>query len=208
MSTTSLPLSLGMKDAESVTVGKPCTLADVSRLTVALKRGDESAFALLHRAWSGRINRYCFALAAGDENFAAEIAQAAWWRLVKHIRVMDDEQALWNWIACAARHAATDLRRKGKRYLLALTRFFEFRTYSTPLDSQDESADLLAALESALERLTPEERMLIEKRYFERDSLEAIGASLSLSTRAVEGRLARVRLRLREMVAMELKLNA
>ena len=99
---------------------------DVPRLTAALKRGDESAFAWLHGEWSGRINRYCFALAAGDETFAGEIAQAAWLRLMRHVRVMQDEQALWSWIACAARHAASDLRRKGGRYLRALRRFAEW----------------------------------------------------------------------------------
>ncbi len=83
---------------------------DVPRLTAALKRGDESAFAWLHGEWSGRINRYCFALAAGDETFAGEIAQASWLRLMRYIRVMNDESALWSWIACAARHAASDLR--------------------------------------------------------------------------------------------------
>ncbi|MEQ1852095.1 MAG: hypothetical protein ABMA01_10950, partial [Chthoniobacteraceae bacterium] len=70
------------------------------RLTAALKRGDEAAFAWLHGEWSGRINRYCFALAAGDETFAGEIAQATWLRLARHVRVMNDERALWNWIAC------------------------------------------------------------------------------------------------------------
>src|SRR6186997_521518 len=97
--------------------------ADAPRLTAALKLGEEMAFAWLHEQWSRRINRYCFALAAGDETFAAEIAQAAWLRIVRHIRVVVDEAALWNWIACAARHAAADLRRKGGRYLRALGRF-------------------------------------------------------------------------------------
>jgi RNA polymerase sigma factor (sigma-70 family) len=201
-----------MKDAETQetevsAVSRAFTFDEVPRLTAALKRGDEAAFEWLHHAWSGRINRYCFALAAGDEGFAGEIAQAMWWRLVKHIRVMNDEQALWSWIACAARHAATDLRRTGNRYLLALTRFFEWRTRSCVFKQNDETDGIVAALEAAIHKLEPEERILIESRYFTGESLEAIGVRLEISTRAVEGRLARLRHRLRGMIAEELKLN-
>ena len=178
---------------------------DVPRLTAALKRGDESAFAWLHGEWSGRINRYCFALAAGDETFAGEIAQATWLRLVRHVRVMQDEPALWNWIACAARHAASDLRRTGGRYLRALSRFAE---WWQPAASATEADNRMpAALDSALNKLTRDERALIEGRYFTGESLEAIGARHELSARAVEGRLARLRTRLRELIAEELQFS-
>ncbi len=172
---------------------------DVPRLTAALKRGDEAAFAWLHGAWSRRINRYCFALAAGDETFAGEIAQATWLRLVRHVRVMQDEPALWNWLACAARHAASDLRRKAGRYFRALSLFAE---WCQPNSSGAEADNLLpAALDSALNKLTPDECALIVGRYFAGESLETIGAHHALSARAVEGRLAR----LRELIAEELQ---
>lgn len=176
---------------------------DVPRLTAALKRGDEAAFAWLHGEWSGRINRYCFALAAGDESFAREISQAAWLRLVRHVRVMNDEQALWSWIACAARHAASDLRRKGGRYLRALSRFAEW--WQPAVNDTETDNHLPAALESALGKLTSDERALIEGRYFTQESLESIATRHALSSRAVEGRLARLRTRLRELIAEELQ---
>jgi RNA polymerase sigma factor (sigma-70 family) len=178
---------------------------DVRRLTASLKRGEEAAFAWLHDEWSGRINRYCFALAAGDETFAREIAQSAWLRLVRHIRVLNDEQALWNWVACAARHAATDLRRTGGRYRLALIRFGEWWKSGGVETNADNI--LLAALESALDKLTDEERALVEGRYAAGESLKTIGARHALSARAVEGRLARLRIQLRERIAHELKLQ-
>jgi RNA polymerase sigma factor (sigma-70 family) len=178
---------------------------DVARLTHALKGGDEAAFSWLHHAWSRRINRYCFALAAGDGTFASEIAQATWLRLVKHVRVMHDEATLWNWIARAARNAATDARRKGSRYLHALFRFAESWTRKPATHCNDSPDHLLAALEAALEKLTPDERALIDGRYFAGDSLELIGRAGGLSARAVEGRLARLRARLRELIAEELK---
>jgi RNA polymerase sigma factor (sigma-70 family) len=179
--------------------------SDVPRLSAALKRGEDAAFVWLHGQWGRRINRYAFALAAGDGTFAAEIAQATWLRIVRHMRVLGDEAALWSWIVCAARHAATDLRRKGGRYLRALHCFAEW--WSHPAEAaRDEQADsLLAALEAALLKLTEGERALIAGRYFSGESLDAIGARHALSTRAIEGRLARVRQRLRELIAEQLQ---
>jgi RNA polymerase sigma factor (sigma-70 family) len=181
--------------------------ADVPRLTAALKRGEDAAFVWLHGHWSRRINRYAFALAAGDDTFAGEIAQATWLRIVRHMRVLGDEAALWNWIACAARHAATDLRRKGGRYVRALRRFAE--GWSQPDAGQHENEDaadeLIRALEAALLKLSDDERALIEHRYFSAEPLEVTAARLSVSARAVEGRLARVRQRLRELIAAQLR---
>lgn len=182
-------------------------LADVPTLTAALKRGEEAAFTWLHCEWNSRINRYCFALAAGDAAFASEISQGAWLRMVRHMRVLDDEQALWCWIACAARHAAADLRRKGGRYQRVLERFKLW--WSPPPESMaaDDTASLMNAMEAALAQLTGEENLLIEGRYFAGESLEDMGARLSISSRAVEGRLARLRERLREEIARQLRLQ-
>jgi RNA polymerase sigma factor (sigma-70 family) len=194
-----------MTDAE---LGRaPFSFANVPRLTTAMMRGDEAAFAWLHEQWSHRINRYCFAVAAGNESFAGEIAQAVWLRLVRHIRELTDEQALWNWIARAARHAAADSRRTGGRYLRALNRFALWVARPAWKGKSDAEADdgLLAALDAALAQLKDDERVLIEGRYFRGETLQAIGARHALSARAVEGRLARLRQRLRELLAEQLR---
>ena len=177
---------------------------EIPELTRALKRGEEAAFAWLHRQWSGRINRYSFALAAGDDAAASEIAQAVWLRLARHIRQLPDENALWNWIACAARHASIDLHRKGGRYRDVLRRFAErFKSRRTNCEDPDKAR--IATLDSALQKLEPEQRALIESRYFESENLETIAKRHSLTVRAVEGRLARLRQRLRELIASEIE---
>ncbi|MEP6670891.1 MAG: RNA polymerase sigma factor [Chthoniobacter sp.] len=182
------------------------TLGDVPRLTAALKRGDERAFAWLHRAWASRIHRYCFALGAGCETLAGEIAQAVWLRVVRHIRVLPDEAALWNWLACAARHAASDQRRTGGRYRGMLERFTcWWQLRSAEAETASPSDHLLPALESALARLRAIDRALIEARYFSGESLEAVASRHALTIRAVEGRLARIRERLRQSMAEEIQ---
>ena len=66
---------------------------DAPALTAALRAGDDHAFHWLHAQWHARLARYCFALAAGDAAFAADIAQAAYVRLARHIRVLPSEDA-------------------------------------------------------------------------------------------------------------------
>ena len=180
------------------------TFADVPRLTAALKRGDERAFEWIHRAWALRINRYCFALAAGDQTLAHEISQSVWLRMIRHLRVLPDEAALWSWIACSARHAASDLHRKGGRYLRALVRFATWWCSDASADTS--AADsLMSALEVAMGRLSAIEWEMIEARYFSREPLEVVASRHALTTRAVEGRLARIRDRLRLLIAEELQ---
>ena len=136
--------------------------ADTPALTAALRSGDEAAFRWLHEHWHARLMRYSFALARGDAALAAEIAQATYLRVVRHIRVLPDDDALWSWLACAARSAATDLGRTGGRYRGALARFSE---WLQPDNSADTSAEteiqLLAALDTALSQLSADERDLI-----------------------------------------------
>ncbi len=182
--------------------------ADTPALTAALRAGDEAAFRWLHEHWHARLARYCFALARGDGAQAAEIAQATYLRVVRHIRVLPDEAALWSWLACAARSAATDLSRTGGRYRGALTRFGDWLR-GQPETFADNSAEaetqLLTALDTALAQLTDEERDLIADRYFHRAPLEQTAARLNTTARAIEGRLARTRQHLRELIAIELR---
>lgn len=182
--------------------------ADTPALTAALRAGDEAAFRWLHDHWHARLARYSFALARGDGALAAEIAQATYLRVVRHIRVLPDEGALWSWLACAARSAATDLGRTGGRYRSALARFGEWlrgQPETLPDTSAEAESQLLAALDAALAQLTAEERDLIADRYFQRVPLEQTAARLNTTARAIEGRLARTRQRLRDLIATELR---
>lgn len=213
--TTALPAFPGclvQADAPSASAQRPDSargrFADTPALTAALRAGDEAAFRWLHEHWHARLMRYSFALARGDAALAAEIAQAIWLRVVRHIRVLPDEDALWSWLACAARSAATDLGRTGGRYRGALARFSEWLR-GQPETFADNSAEaeiqLLAALDAALAQLTAEERDLIADRYFHRVPLEQTAARLNTTARAIEGRLARTRQHLRDLIATELR---
>lgn len=205
-----LPGCLVQADAQPASATRPdsgrARFADTPTLTAALRSGDEAAFRWLHEHWHARLMRYSFALARGDAALAAEIAQATYLRVVRHVRVLPDDDALWSWLACAARSAATDLGRTGGRYRGALARFSEWlQPENSPDTSAETDAHLLTALDTALAHLTAEERDLIADRYFHRAPLEQTAARLNTSARAIEGRLARTRQRLRELIATELR---
>ena len=185
---------------------EPFTFDDTPRLTAALRAGNEDAYRWLHAQWNARLFRYCFALAAGDGALADELAQATYLRLLRHVRVLPDETALWNWMARAARNAATDLRRTGGRYRNLLQKLMAWsptRVEANPIVDAEggESATLLAGLDAALARLDSKERSLIEQRYFQGRSLADIAREDEASVRAVEGRLARLRRKLRMLMA-------
>lgn len=182
--------------------------SETPRLTAALGAGDEEAFRWLYERWNTRLFRYCFVLARGDGVLAGEIAQAAYIRLFRHIRELPDEIALWNWLARAARSAASDLHRTGGRYRGAIARFTEWclrRGATEGPDMQDGSDSLLRALDRVLAFLDGNELALLEARYFERVPLEEIGNRLGISARGVEGRLARLRRKMRQRITDELQ---
>lgn len=212
---TALPAFPGcLVHAEAQPASVPCPDSVAARfaatptLTAALRAGDETAFRWLHAHWHARLMRYSFALARGDAALAAEIAQATYLRVVRHIRVLPDDDALWSWLACAARSAATDLSRTGGRYRGALARFSEWLQPENPADTSAETeTQLLAALDAALAQLSAEERALIADRYFDRVPLEQTAARLNTTARAIEGRLARTRQHLRDLIATELRVG-
>jgi RNA polymerase sigma-70 factor (ECF subfamily) len=197
---------LTLDDASSLAAApavkaEACEYPDIATLTSALRAGKEDAFRQLHAGWNGRLFRYCFVLVQGDGALAGDVAQSVYLRVARHMRELRDADALWAWLARAARSAAVDLRRTGGRYGRALERFAEWlgRSGQAPPDRDDVAeARALAALDRALETLGDDQRRLIELRYFSNHSLNEIARAFDLTPRAVEGRLARLRAALRD----------
>jgi RNA polymerase sigma factor (sigma-70 family) len=179
------------------------SFADTPKLTRALRAGDEAAFAWLHEQWNNRLFRYCFALASADEAIAAEVSQSTYLRIFRHVRELPHEEALWNWMARAARSALIDQHRSRNRYAGALARFSDWVETlfgNREETASDEQASLMMALEEAIAQLDEPDRLLLELRYFQPTPLAEIAQRFNTTTRAIEGRLARTRSRLRKMI--------
>ena len=188
------------------TTNSAFTFLDVPTLCISLRSGDEAAFRFLHEEWNQRIVRYCLALAGGNETVAMDCVQATYLRIFRQMRPLPSEAALWHWIACAARSAASDLHRARSRYRRALDRFTGWLRFGIdrPRESTAES-QLFDALDQAVAGLDQAEQFLLEARYSRRQSLEEIARQSGGTVRAIEGRLARIRHRLRQAIAIALR---
>lgn len=184
----------------------PRDAPDVAALTRAMSRDDENAYREFHERYVPRLLRYLLVVTHGDEHTAREALQLALIRVVRHVRVFNDEQTFWNWLTVLARCAAFDETRKRSRYRAFLERFTRHR--EPPPDSApstDADEQLSAILARHVETLSPGERQLVEQKYFARRSVREIATSLQTTEKAVESQLTRVRLKLKQLTLAALK---
>jgi len=176
----------------------------MAALTAGMARSDEAAFRTFFGLYFQRLLRYLLVMAHGDEELAREALQLTLVRVARHVRKFDTEEAFWSWLAVLAHSSLVDERRKSRRYLSFLTRWFEQKESPTPVvpQAEDQLADCLTATLSAL---PDEDRSLIARKYFEGESVREIATALDLSEKAVESRLTRIRARLKSLILERLK---
>jgi RNA polymerase sigma factor (sigma-70 family) len=191
--------------AESA-VAESSTTLDVAALTRDMVSGDEDAYRKFYAAYCHRLSRYLLVVASGDEDAARDALQATFVRVVRHIKVFREESMLWNWLTVLARCALSDRRKKHRRYFAFLDRFTSHaQTETQAVNDGEADAHLLTLLENGLHKLSPDERQLVEQKYFQEQSVRKIADGLRLTEKAVESRLVRARQRLKAIVLNELK---
>jgi RNA polymerase sigma-70 factor (ECF subfamily) len=178
----------------------------IQSLTRGMVAGNEAAYRSFHGAYFQRLLRYLLVLARGDEDAARETLQVTLERVVRYIKVFDTEAQFWNWLTVLARSAFADRHRKRSRYFAFLDRF---RTHTEITESSHENgaadAQLLAELEGLVATLPPDERQLVERKYFSGESVRDLATQFQTSEKAVESRLGRVRRKLKESLLAKLK---
>ena len=174
----------------------------IAALTASMARGDEEAWRAFHRDYFGRLHRYLIVLQRGDEESAAELVQQTCLRVVRHVRCFETEEVFWSWLTCLARCAAADAGRKRSRRLAMVEKFAHWQELRRSGSAGGEG-DQLGRLERSLAELAPDDRALVEGKYFERQSYAELAAEFGLSAKAVESRLARLRAKLRTAMDRE-----
>lgn len=177
----------------------PGTDWSVARLTAAVRQGEEDAVRVLHARYWQRLTRYALVITRGDEASANDAVQSAFLKAIRSLRPLTDEEALWAWLARAARTSAADAARRSRRYSSVLAKVAGFFSPDNTLPEDTESV-WHEALEQSLTELEPAARALVNSRYFRRTPLAEIAAAENTTERAIEGRLARVREKLRRSV--------
>jgi len=181
------------------------TAPDIAVLTARMAKGDEPAYRLFYERYFHRLLRYLLVLTRGQEEAAREALQLTLGRVVRHIRAFDTEAAFWSWLTVLARSCVVDEARKRKRYSSLLDRFFQReRPNELPIPS-DVGARMLELLDANLASLPAEDRDLLRRKYFDKESVKAIADSTGATEKAIESRLVRARRRLKELILEKLQ---
>jgi RNA polymerase sigma-70 factor (ECF subfamily) len=169
-------------------------------LTTGLACGDDASWMQFHREYGPAIFRQLLAATHGDYDLASEALQQTYLRIARHARPCDSEAQFASWLRLAAHSALSDCRRRRKSYFELLR-----HRAADPAERIDDDGPLFAALDDSLAALAPEQRALLEAKYFRRESVQGIADRLGLSAKAVESRLTRARAELRERLNLALQ---
>lgn len=179
---------------------------EIATLTRQMAKGDELAYRQFFDAYVPRLRRYLLVVTQGQETVAQEAIQGTLSRVVRHIRVFEDEYVFWSWLTVLARSALADERKKTRRYFGFLDRFSKHPnvTADAELSSLNSDDRLSELLDGAVALLPAEERKLIELKYTAGKSVDDIAAETGSSSKAIESKLGRIRKKLRETILKQL----
>lgn len=170
-------------------------------LPAAIRRGDEAAFGRFYDLYGFRLYKWVLVLVRGNEAEAREVLQAILIKLARGIPDFEREPVLWAWLCTLSRNAFLDhcrSRLRHQRHYALDDQTAEFR------DVSDAGRQLCDSLGEAMTDLSPEERELIQAAYVDRRSLGELAAEHGQSYKAMESRLARLRLRLKNRLLKQL----
>ena len=168
----------------------------IAQLLQQDERGMEAL--LLHY---GPLMRYIIAPILPDpqdrEECLSEVSMRVWSRIAQ----FDPARGSWNaWLTAITRNTARNYQRSAQHH--SGTRSIPAGT-PAPDASPEETilqAERRAALHDALARLGQNDRALFYRKYYYLQSTAQIAAELGMTERAVEGRLYRLKKRLRTML--------
>jgi RNA polymerase sigma-70 factor (ECF subfamily) len=168
-----------------------------------MAKGDEDAYREFHDAYFNRLLAYLLVVTQ-DEQLARDALQLTLLRIARHVKRFDSEQAFWSWLTVLARSSAADERRRSRRYGSILERFFARSEIEREGQINENYSHLKELLEANLTILPIEDRQLIERKYFEGESVRQIAEATQQTEKAIESRLVRIRQKLREHVLSQL----
>ena len=176
---------------------------DIPRLTAQMATGDEDAYRQFYDLYFNRLLRYLLVV-TGNEDSAREALQSTLLRVTRNARKFESEAAFWSWLTVLDRSSVADQGRRLRRYLAFLDRFFQQKQIETAPAEDQAGARLLELLERNLAALPMEERELLERKYFERQSVHDLAEQMQLTEKALDSRLVRIRRRLKNMILEEI----
>ncbi len=168
--------------------------ADLEKKPVELCRDeDRLAYTDLVRMHSSRIFAICLGM-LGNRHDAEDLAQQTMLKGLTDIKQLKDKGLFGQWISRIAKNLCVDFIRRQKCGENILAEHCNEDISST----QD-----YYELESALEKLPEDCRLILLLYYFDGKSTQTIGETLDLNQSAVHARMSRARKELRKLLAAE-----
>lgn len=134
------------------------------------------------------------------EECISEVVMRVW----DGIDSFDSARGSWNaWLTAIARNTALNKARTGQRHAVSDISPDTPDTSPTP-EEQLLRRERQQALIGALEQLSPSERALFYRKYYYMQPTAQIAAELGITERAAEGRLYRIKQKLRRLLGGEL----
>jgi RNA polymerase sigma-70 factor (ECF subfamily) len=161
-------------------------------------QGDEAAWLVLVRTYQTSIFRLAYLL-LGDADEAEDVAQDVLIRAYRGLDHFERTRRLRPWLLQITRNLARNRRRAARRYLAAVTRWWQAAGAApvVPAPAVQSDADLLW---QAVRRLAQADQEVIYLRYFLELSVGETAAALGIAEGTVKSRLSRALGRLRTVV--------
>lgn len=181
--------------------------ADLRPLVRRAQARDAEAFGQLIRRFERRALAVAYGV-MGDAERAGDVAQEAFARAWERIGELKEPQRFGAWVCGMVRNLSIDLHRKERVRTTvhgAMAREGAVASQRSSSDVREPVEQMLkreqqARLAVALEQLDPVTRTAVTLRYYEGLSSKEIGQTLNLAPAAVDMRLSRARVQLREML--------
>lgn len=185
-----------------VTAEPPEEEASDAALVRAVGAGDAEAFREIVDRYGPRMYRYALRLVGGNDTDAAEVTQEALISAWKDLGTFQGRSSLKTWLFRLVHRRAVDLQRHRRPTPInddLLSRFVPEASDNPLQDVLD--AELVAALQQALDELPWHQRAVWLLREVEGMSYDEIGEALALPVGSVRGHLHRGRRTLAERMA-------
>jgi RNA polymerase sigma-70 factor (ECF subfamily) len=168
-------------------------------IALLLQRDETGVDALLQHY--GPLMRYIIAPILPDprdrEDCLSQVAMQVW----EKVGQFDPRRGSWNaWLTALTRNTALNHARAAARQCGVEEIPEDMPSQEPTPEEQVLQKERQAAVERALRQLTREETLLFYRKYYYLQSTAQIAAELGLTERAVEGRLYRVKKRLRALL--------
>jgi RNA polymerase sigma-70 factor (ECF subfamily) len=166
-----------------------------------MAKGDEAAFDRFYERYADRMFRYLVVMTRGDEQLARDVTADAMLRIIRYMKPMESDAALWAWLARVMRTTLVDHLRRSQRNPVQVP----LRLDEGAEEEDAVQSTLLMHLENALAALPAEDRNLIEAHYFEGAPQTELAKQTGCTAKAIGMKFTRLRQQLKNYMMKELQ---